>query len=136
MAKILAIDVGEKRVGLATTDSLEIIASPFGWIPREGAVAKISEIISSEEVDQILVGMPFLPSGGLGSQSKDVLAFTEELKKELNIPIDFEDEVLSSVEAEKRLKEMKKSNCEKGDVDAMAACVFLESYLRKGKYEN
>lgn len=132
MSVILALDVGERRVGVAKTDELEIIASPFGFFDREVAIEKIADIISEEMVDLIVVGMPYLPSGGLGSQAEDVNLFIEELKAATSLDIETENEVLTSVEAEKRLKSMKKS-FEKGDIDAMAATVILESYLRKGK---
>jgi len=127
--RILAIDVGEARVGLAISDELQIIASPFGFINREDSSQKIDSIIKKENINGILVGMPFLASGGMGSQTKDVQMFTEELKGITDLNIDFENEILSSVEAENRLKEMKKPY-QKGDIDAMAACIILETYLR------
>lgn len=135
MSRILALDVGEKRIGLATTDELLITCSPFGFIFRENAVSEIEKIIQKEGIEKIVVGMPFLPSGGLGSQAEDVQKFVDELKKSVSLQIDFEDEVLTSIEAERRLKEMKQKNQEKGDIDAMAACIILESYIRKEKYD-
>lgn len=130
MSRILSLDVGEKRIGLATTDELLITCSPFGFIEREGALGRLAGIIKDENIEKLVVGMPFLPSGPLGSQAEDVLRFVEELKT-LGISIDFEDEVLTSVEAERRLRSLKNPNFQKGDVDAMAACIILESYLRK-----
>jgi putative holliday junction resolvase len=130
MAVVLAIDVGEKRIGLAKSDELSIIASPYGWIPRDGAVDELREIIEKENVEVLVVGMPYLPSGGLGSQAKDIEKMIEDIKRSIELPIETESEVLSSVEAEKRLREMNK-NFEKGDIDAMAACILLESYLRR-----
>lgn len=131
MAKILAVDLGEKRVGLATSDELRIIASPYGWVERSKALEKILDIITKENVDLVLLGLPYLPSGGLGSQASDIETFSQELTKATNVKIEFENEVLTSVEAENRLKKMNLKNYSKGEIDAMAACIFLESYMRK-----
>ena len=131
MQKILSIDVGEKRVGLATSDELGIIASPFGFIDRDGAVQKIADILVQENIGQIVVGLPYLPSGTLGSQAEDVQKFTAELRPITKIGIDFENEVLSSVEATNRLRQMKRKIKDKGEVDAMAATIILESYMNR-----
>jgi putative Holliday junction resolvase len=131
LQKILSIDVGEKRVGLATSDELGIIASPFGYLDRENAVEKIVDLIGRENIGQIVVGLPFLPSGTLGSQAKDVQVFVQELQKVVKVGIDFENEILSSVEATNRLKQMKRKMGNKGEVDAMAATIILESYMNR-----
>ncbi|MEI6266460.1 MAG: Holliday junction resolvase RuvX [bacterium] len=127
--RILAIDVGEARVGLAISDELQIIASPLGFVSREDSFQEIDSIIKKEGISVILVGMPLLASGEMGSQTKDIQKFAKELKQTTDLNIDFENEILSSVEAENRLKEMKKPY-QKGDIDAMAACIILETYLR------
>lgn len=129
MGRILAIDVGEKRVGLAMTDELCIIASPFGFVEREKSVEYIHNLIHKENIDHLVVGLPYLPSGGLGGQAVDVKAFVEDLTKIVNLPIEFENEMLTSVEAEKRLRIVKPKHV-KGDVDAMAATIILESFLQ------
>ena len=131
MQKILSIDVGEKRVGLATSDELGIIASPFGFIDRDGAVQKIIDIIVQENIGQIVVGLPYMPSGTLGTQAEDVQKFVGELQSVTKVGIDFENEVLSSVEAANRLKQMKRKIKDKGEVDAMAATIILESYMSR-----
>ena len=131
MAKILAIDVGEKRVGLAASDETQMIAAPFGYIDRTGAIEKISDIVSQEAIGLVVVGMPFMPSGTLGSQAVDVQAFVASLREMIKVDIDFENEVLSSVEATNRLKSMKRKIKDKGEVDAMAATIILESYLNR-----
>lgn len=128
--KILALDVGEKRVGLAISDELRIVASPTGFCEREQAIEKISDLVESEKVKKIVIGLPHLPSGDLGSQAKDILAFSEVLKESIDCRIDFEDESLSSVEAENRLKRRKKPY-EKGEIDAEAAAIILENYLMR-----
>jgi putative Holliday junction resolvase len=129
LTKVLAIDVGEKRVGLATCDELRMIASPFGFLERDGAIEKILEIIAAEEIGQLVVGLPQLSSGDLGTQAEDVKSFVSELESKTAIAIDYENEILSSVEAANRIKQSKKKMKHKGELDAMAACIILESYL-------
>ncbi len=128
--KILALDVGEKRVGIALSDELCIISTPYGFVDRERAIDKVAEITNVEKVERIVIGLPYLPSGDLGSQSDDILKFSDLLKKTVRCRIDFEDESLSSVEAENRLRQGRKP-FEKGDIDAEAAAIILESYLAK-----
>ena len=128
--RILAIDVGESRVGLAISDELRVIASPYGFVSREKSLEEINLIINKEDISGILIGIPLLASGEMGSQSEDVKKFAEEIKSITNIKIDYENEILSSVEAKNRLEQIKKPY-QKGDIDAMAACIFLETYLRE-----
>ena len=135
MHRILSIDVGEKRVGLAMTDEMAIIASPYGFVERKDSVEKIKQIIMEEHVHQIVVGLPYLPSGGLGSQAADVQQFVSDLSKVTSLPIEFENEILSSVEATNRFKQAKKRIKDKGEIDAMAATIILESYLTRNKVE-
>jgi putative Holliday junction resolvase len=127
---IFALDVGEKRVGIAKSDPSAVFALPYGFIERENSFSELKEIFKKENADKIVVGMPFLPSGGLGSQSKDVEKFIDDLKQLVNLPVLTENEVLTSIEAENRLKISEKSYS-KGDVDTMAAVIILESYLRR-----
>jgi putative Holliday junction resolvase len=135
LTKILSIDVGEKRIGLAASDETQMIAAPFGFLDREGSIEKILGFILAENIGRIVVGMPYMPSGSLGTQSKDVQKYIAELRAVTNLDIDLENEVLSSVEAIDRLKMMKRKIKDKGEVDAMAAAVILESYMNRCKYE-
>ena len=136
MSKYLAIDVGTKRVGIAVSDDLAIIASPCATLERENSINKIVDIIERDKVSKVIVGLPYLPNGKLGSQAEDVNLFVDQLRKYTNKPIVFENEVLTSVEAENRLKKMSKKRLVKGNVDAMAACIILESYMGRLQYEN
>jgi putative Holliday junction resolvase len=133
LTKILSIDVGEKRVGLATTDEMQLIAAPFGFLERKTAMENILSIIKQENIGQIVIGIPFILNGRLGSQAQDVQNFITELRGKTKLGIDFENEVLSSVEASNRLKAMKRKIKHKGEVDAMAATIILESYMNGRK---
>jgi len=128
--RILALDVGEKRIGLAFSDELGIISTPYGFLDREGAIVKIVELVNDKEVGLVVIGLPHLPSGDLGSQSEDILVFAKELEELIRGKIEFEDESLSSVEAEERLKKRKKPYS-KGDIDAYSATIILENYLSR-----
>lgn len=135
MQKILAIDVGEKRVGLATSDELGMLALPFGYLDRDGVIEKIDSILVQENIGQIVVGMPFMGDGSMGTQAEDVQHFVAKLHEQTTIGIDLENEMLSSVEATNRLKSMKRKIQNKGEVDAMAATIILESYMNRSKNE-
>lgn len=110
-----------------------MLASPYGYLDREGAEDKIAAIIAQENIGQIVVGLPYLPSGLLGTQAEDIQHFARSLQETVEVGIDFENEVLSSVEATNRLKQMKRKIQNKGEVDAMAATIILESYMSRRK---
>ncbi len=131
MSKYIALDVGTKRVGVATCDDLGISVSPFGTVSRDDSMEYVIGMISKESPEAIVVGLPFLPSGGLGSQAEDVKAYVSELEKEIDIKVEYENEVLTSNEAENRLHSMGKRRLVKSEIDAMAACIILESYLSR-----
>jgi putative holliday junction resolvase len=133
LSKYIALDVGTKRIGIALSDDLAIIASPFKTISREGGVNEVVLLAETEKAARIVVGLPYLPSGGLGSQAVDVQQFADELRQATSLPIDFENEVLTSIEAENRLKSLTKRRLVKAEIDAMAACVILESYMNRTK---
>ena len=105
MGRCIGIDLGTKRVGLALSDPLNIIASPFKtltFIDNDDLVSKLSNIINDNNVKTIILGLPLNMSGVDTEQTKKVRSFKDSLTK-LNIPILFEDERLSSVSAKKSL---------------------------------
>jgi putative Holliday junction resolvase len=129
---VFALDVGEKRIGVAKTDEIKLLAMPFCVVQRESALTELPKIFEENSAEKIVVGMPYLPSGGLGSQAKDVVDFIGKMKENISLPVVTENEVLTSIEAERRLKEIGE-DFSKGDIDIMAAVIILESYLRKGE---
>ena len=132
MTRILGIDVGEKRVGVAISDAAGIMASPYGFLDRASALDKLLDIIREEKVGEIVVGMPRLHNGKLGSQASDVNDFVIELQQKTNLPIGFENEILTSHEAKRRLAEASGGKIpQKGEIDAMAAAIILEDYLNR-----
>lgn len=124
----LALDVGEKRIGVAVGDSGIRIAVPFETIEVDGReIARIAELYIKERADALVVGYPRNQSGEPTAQTHYVETFTDKLR-DITSTIIFQDESLTSVLAEQRLKATKKPY-QKGDIDALAAALILEDYL-------
>ena len=134
MGRCIGIDLGTKRVGLALSDSLNIIASPFKtltFIDNDDLVSKLSNIINDNNVKTIILGLPLNMSGVDTEQTKKVRFFKDSLTK-LNIPILFEDERLSSVSAKKSLiMQNVKTGHNKAEIDRTAAAIILQQFLDK-----
>ena len=134
MYKVMALDVGTKRIGIALSDFLRVIATPYSTIPREpekSAVEEILKIAKENHVKKIVVGVPINMDGTQGFQARDCIDFSQKL---LGFDIIYEDERLTSEEAENRLRSRKidfRKN--KGLVDMESACVILEQYLSRKK---
>jgi putative Holliday junction resolvase len=106
MGRFLGIDHGNRRVGLALSDPLKIIAKPFQTITYknvENLCSQLKTIIIENDVERIVLGMPIGMLGQRTQQTEKVTKFADVLKCEMNIPISLEDERLSSVSAEKAL---------------------------------
>ncbi len=103
MGRILAIDVGTKRVGLALSDPLRLIASPWGALPRDGKLwEQLKAICTKEGVDLIVVG--YVASDYYGTATAMVKAFVEDMQRVIALPVTFQDESYSSEEAESYLR--------------------------------
>ena len=134
MGRCIGIDLGTKRVGLALSDSSNIIASPFKtltFIDNDDLVSKLSDIINDNNVKTIILGLPLNMSGVDTEQTKKVRTFKASLAK-LNIPILYEDERLSSVSAKKSLvMQNVKTGHNKAEIDRTAAAIILQQFLDK-----
>lgn len=131
--KLMALDVGTKRIGIALADSSIRIAIPFLTIEvendLESVVKQIIELISKEEINILVVGLPRNQSGEETLQS----VYTKEFVKKLEYSVDrieFQDESLTSIQAEDRLKSYGKPYS-KGDIDMNAASIILQDYLEE-----
>ena len=128
----MALDVGTKRIGVALSDYLQIIATAHSTIPREpekDAIENIIRIAKENRVEKIVVGLPINMDGTQGFQAQNCLDFAQKIS---GFDIIFEDERLTSSEAEERLRSRKidfRKN--KGLVDMESACVILEQYLSR-----
>lgn len=130
---MLALDVGKKRIGLAISDPLGITAQGLETLKRtriRDDLAILKELAGRWRVGTLLVGRPLHMSGAESRQSEYTDAFAARLGEHLGLPLVFWDERLTSVEAERILRQGGKgSQAQKGAVDRVAAMLLLESYL-------
>lgn len=129
--RVMGLDVGDRRIGVALSDELGLTASPRQVIPRDGrewiAVARLA---AEAGVGEIVVGVPRSLRGELGPQAEKVLQFIETLRARVNVPVREWDERLSTVEAERVLLSADASRARRREViDKVAAAVILQSYL-------
>ena len=134
MGRVLGIDVGDRRIGLALSDSGGILASPLTIIEHNtetGFIEAILQIAKEREAERIIVGLPRLMNGDIGPQAQKVQAFTEAMRSHTDIPIEYRDERLTTVTAQRLKQETGKKK--KGIIryDAMAAAVILQDYLEE-----
>jgi putative Holliday junction resolvase len=137
--RALGLDVGERRIGVALSDSEGILASPLLIIDgsdEQTAFREISQLCTSKEVEQIVVGLPISMDGSIGKQAQRVQAFIDGLAKVSSLPIDTWDERLSSVQANRSMiaagtKKDKKKQLR----DAIAAAIVLQGYLDRKRNE-
>ena len=129
--RVLALDVGDKRIGVAVSDPFFLFATGLKVIIRENdnkALEEIKEICQTYKIKKIVVGLPYNMDGTIGAQAKKSVKFTEKLENDFEII--YRDERLTSFEAEEMLKkENKKYTKNKGLVDIKAACIILQSYI-------
>jgi putative Holliday junction resolvase len=133
MARILALDYGKKRTGIAVTDPLQMIASPLETIDTQSLFDFLKDYISKEAVEKILIGLPLNLDGSDTDVTAAVRHNIRRLKNSFpEITIETVDEEYSSKEAAKAMVEMgmkKKDRQEKGNLDKMAAALMLRKYL-------
>ncbi len=134
MYKVMALDVGTKRIGIALSDFLLMLSNGHSYIerqPENKALETIHKIAKDNHVKKIVVGLPLNMDGTKGSQARDCEEFASKIQ---GYEVIFEDERLSSDSAEENLRNKKidfRKN--KGLVDIESACIILEQYLSRGK---
>ncbi len=130
--RYLGIDYGQKRTGLAICDGAETIASPLKVLTgrRSELFAGIAEIVKRENIEAIVLGLPLNMDGTAGPQVKCVQDFAEGIKEHVDVSIHFQDERLSSFDAEGKLSgaELTRKK-KKARLDAVAAAFILQSFL-------
>jgi putative Holliday junction resolvase len=131
--RMLALDHGTVRIGVALSDELKMIAHPLEFIPAEPFAKfldRLKEILREKEVESILVGMPRNMDGSYGPAALKVQTFVAVLRDALTVPIQTWDERLTSVQANRFLTEGNvRRDQRKEKVDKMAAAILLQSYL-------
>lgn len=129
----LGLDVGKKRIGIAGCDGTGLIATGLTTIHRTSwteDMRQLKEIIEEREVDTLVIGLPYNLDGTIGFQAKQVQKFADKVAKILQIPTEYVDERLTSVEAETQLKAQKQfSTYNKGAIDRRAAAIILQQWL-------
>ena len=132
--RLLALDIGEVRIGVAVCDGLEIAAFPVATLRRAGSlkrdVAAVAQVVAEQEADAVVVGLPLSLDGEVGPQARRVQGFAAALRRAVAVPLVFWDESLSSVEADERMIAQGISRARRRDrIDQEAAALILESYL-------
>jgi putative holliday junction resolvase len=131
--RILAIDYGSKRMGLAVSDLLGITAQGIETMQRRNKradFAHLRRVIREKDVQEIVVGLPLKMSGEAGDQAERAARFGQELRQEFNLPVHLWDERLTSAEANRVLREAELSTQKRVKaVDRMAAVLILQSFL-------
>lgn len=133
--KIIALDIGTVRIGIATSDIMEIIASAYESYRRKNIdedVKHIAQLVNSLNAGLVVIGLPLKMDGTEGQSVEMAKNFGEELAKVVSVPICYQDERLSTVTAQKILIEsgMRREK-RKDKVDSLAATIILQTYLDK-----
>lgn len=135
--RVLALDVGDKRIGVALSDPTNLLASPLTTVRRAGGpsdlpsdVEEVARLAAEHDVREIVIGLPLSLSGRPGAQAARVAQFARALAQRVAIPIVTVDERYSSVQAERLLRESGiEPSRNKARVDSAAAAVILQAYL-------
>lgn len=139
LKNILAMDFGEKFIGLGTYGvNRDPYPTPFGRIANKGidhVVKELQKIIEDECIDLLVIGIPHLTDGKATTMTKKAEEFIQALKDQITLPIEVQDETLSTFEAESRMKDSPRYNFQVDyqQIDAVAASVILEDFIRRAK---
>jgi len=132
VTRLLALDVGAKRIGVAISDETHILARPLTTIARASKqedFEAIANLVAAHNVERLIVGLPRTLRGEEGPQAQRVRRYADALSAVVDTPIAFQDERYTSVEAEARLAASSRRKRAQGDVDAAAAAIILQDYL-------
>lgn len=131
--RVMALDVGGRRIGVALSDSTRVLASPLTTlraVPRPRVLNEIATLVARHEVAEIVVGLPLTLNGEIGPQAKLVQAFAEELRAVLAVPLHMFDERLTSVAADRMMQELGiKPERRRERIDEVAASIILQDFL-------
>jgi putative Holliday junction resolvase len=133
MSRFLALDHGTKRIGVAVSDELKMIAQPLEYIPTEpfdAFLVRFKQILREKEVELVFVGMPRNMDGSYGPATEKVREFIAAITPEIGVPIRTLDERLTSAQANRVLLQGNVRRADRKEkVDAMAAAILLQSHL-------
>jgi putative Holliday junction resolvase len=130
----MGLDLGEKRIGVAVTDVQQTMAFPERVLERRSAKADrqaLAALVGELEIDRVIIGLPLSMEGEFGPNAERARSFGQYLARALRVPVDYQDERLTTVEAEERLRASGLSPAERRQrIDAAAAAIILEDYMR------
>lgn len=133
MSRILALDVGDERTGVAISDELGLLARPLEVIlrrPGPGGFVRIAQIVREQEISAIVIGLPLLADGSEGKQAASSRAFARGLEQHVTVPLIWRDETDTSRRAQEILSAEGRSQRRQAQlIDGVAAAVLLQSYL-------
>ena len=133
MSRVLGLDLGTKRIGVAVSDGLGLTAQPYGTVDRHGGrrdMDAIAQLLMKLEADRIVLGLPINLEGENGDAARRAQDFAEKLRTTLQVPVDLIDERFSTVEAEQVLLEANVSRARRKDIiDKLAATIILQRWL-------
>lgn len=131
--RVIGIDLGARRIGVAVTDGLGLTAQPHATIPRRGGqrdLDAIAAVVREQDAERVILGLPLSPEGERGRAALSAEAFAGRLRAVLSVPVDLIDESFSTVEAEEVLLAADVSRARRREVvDKLAAAVILRRWL-------
>ncbi|HNP72385.1 MAG TPA: Holliday junction resolvase RuvX [Kouleothrix sp.] len=131
--RVMALDVGGRRIGVALSDTRRVLASPLTTLraePRERALAEVAKLVREYEVCELVVGLPLTLSGEVGPQARLIQQFAEQLQAQLAVPVRMFDERLTTVAAERMMVDLgMKPEQRKARIDEVAASIILQDFL-------
>ncbi len=140
MSRILSIDYGVRRTGIAVTDSLQLIANGLTTVETKTLLAFLQDYVEKEDVELFVVGLPMQTNGKESDNLPRVRSFVGQLRKSLpNIPVVWWDERYTSVLAHRTILESgvgKMARRDKALVDEISACIILQDYMESNKYKS
>jgi len=132
MSRILSLDIGEKRIGIALSDESHTLARPLSTLKRASKkedFARLTALCGEHQIEKIVCGLPMTLRNEEGPQARRVRRYAGELSAAIHVPIEFWDERFSSMDAEERLAASSRKPRDKGAIDAAAAAIILQEYL-------
>ena len=136
LGRVLAIDYGRRRIGLAVSDELGITAAPLATLERKNRrddIRRLRDTARKYTIALIIVGSPVHLNGHAGEMAEEASRFAARIQKELGLPVRLRDERLTSWEAEQTLKENAGRKRQNANVDSVAAAILLREYLDENR---
>jgi putative holliday junction resolvase len=130
--RIIGLDLGERRIGVAAADDRMPVAVPVGTVEADGdAVGAVSRVVEEQQADEVVIGLPLSMSGAMGPQAQQAMDIVETLRERLGVPVHTWDERLTTVQASRSLGSRRRGGRERarGARDAVAAAILLQAYL-------